>query len=73
MRKNEEIINPNSCLNRALNTELIFILLGRDTTAPAAIRFWCKERINQRKNNPNDAQIIDALNLAERMEKECKP
>lgn len=44
MIKSEELANPNSCLNKARNNEMLFVLLARDPAAPAAIRAWIAER-----------------------------
>lgn len=60
MRKLEELTNPDSCLNRARYSEMLFVLLGRDPAAPAAIRAWIEERIRLGKNRPDDAQILGA-------------
>ena len=73
MRKRDEILDRGSCLSKAEIDEMIFVLLGRDSAAPHAIREWCKERIKQGKNSPLDRQILDAIRCAEIMEKECKP
>jgi hypothetical protein len=37
VKKHEEVNNQNSCLNRAMGDEMLFILLGRDLAAPAAV------------------------------------
>ena len=68
MKKNEEILNGNSCLNRAFPEEMLFILLGRDKAAPNTIRFWAKERVRLGKNRQSDRQIIEALFCAQKME-----
>lgn len=68
MFKHEEINNPNSCLNRARNHELIFVLLARDESAPAAIRAWINSRIDLGKNKREDPQIIEALKCAALMD-----
>jgi hypothetical protein len=73
VRKNQEALNPNSCLNRAYENEMLFILMGRDPAAPVAIRAWIAERIRLLRNRPTDQQIIDAVACAEIMEKECRP
>jgi len=65
MRKTEELADQNSCLNRAKDDEMLFVLLGRDIAAPAAIRAWCKERIRLGKNKRDDAQIREALACAD--------
>lgn len=73
MRKIDEARQVNSCLNRAFESEMIFVLLGRDPAAPFAIRQWIAERIRLHRNTMNDKQILDALECAETMEKECRP
>lgn len=59
-RKRDEIVNPNSCFNRALMEELIFVLLERDEAAPIAIQAWIDARIRLGKNSSNDNQIVEA-------------
>lgn len=68
MRKSLELTSVDSCLNRALPEEYIFVMLARDIAAPAAIRAWCEARIVAGKNHRGDAQISEALRLAEKME-----
>lgn len=70
MLKTDEIAVPTSCLNRARDDERIFVLLGRDAAAPVAIRAWIAERLRLGKNAPDDAQIVGALDLADRMERD---
>jgi hypothetical protein len=70
MRKQDELSNPNSCLNKARDNEWLFTLLERDLTAPATIRFWVAERIRKGLNHPRDAQIQEALTCAQEMEDE---
>lgn len=65
MRKMDEISNPNSCFNKAADTEMLFVLLGRDEAAAATIEFWCQHRIKLGKNNIEDKQIQSALNDAD--------
>lgn len=60
MRKHEELTDPRSCLNKARDGEWLFVLLGRDRAAPVAVRAWIAERIRLGKNQPDDAQIIEA-------------
>jgi len=64
MQKIKEIQDPTSCWNKAMPTEQLFILLGRDQTAPATIRFWANERLRLGKNKISDLQIKEALQLA---------
>jgi hypothetical protein len=49
-----------SCLNRADDNEMVFVLLGRDKAATKAVRAWIDERIRLGKNDPADPQIKDA-------------
>ena len=70
MRKQEELTDPSSCLSRAGDGELLFVLLGRDIAAPATIRFWVRQRIALRKNERDDPQIQEALRCADMMQAE---
>jgi hypothetical protein len=69
MTKIEERENPKSCFSKALERERMFILLERDIATPATIRFWAQTRIQLGKNKLTDAQIVDALVLAEDIER----
>ena len=68
MRKLNELTDPNSCMSRAKDDEMTFVLLGRDVAAPYVIRMWCVERIRLGKNVANDPQIIEAWACADQME-----
>lgn len=70
MRKTNELDNPKSCLSKAKDQEMLFVLLGRDIAAPVAIRAWIKERIRMGKNTRFDDQILEAESCATTMEKE---
>jgi hypothetical protein len=70
MIKSDEIDCPESCFNKALSTERLFVILARDPAAPAAIRAWIAERIRLGKNAPGDEQIRDAFESASLMELE---
>lgn len=70
MRKTEELTNPNSCMSRAKDDELTFVLLGRDEAAPIAIEAWASMRVELRKNTWSDPQIVEALECAEKMRAE---
>ena len=67
MRKRDELTNPASCMSRAKDDEMTFVLLGRDRAAPVAIRAWVEERIRLGKNKRNDPQILEALECAQKM------
>lgn len=68
MIKRDELSDPNSCLNRAEDDEMLFVLLGRDEAAPATIRAWCRARVLKGKNKRDDPQIVEALACAKSME-----
>lgn len=70
MRKKDELSNPQSCLNRAGDNEMVFVLLARDAAAPTTIRKWVEERLRLGENHQDDDQIEDALACAVTMEKQ---
>jgi hypothetical protein len=70
MRKRDELSDPASCLNRADDGEWLFVLLGRDRAAPAAVRAWVEQRVRLGKNRPDDQQIIEAERWAAAVEAE---
>lgn len=78
MKKREELTDPNSCMNRAKDDEMTFVLLARDAAAPVAIRAWVEERLRLGKNRRLDIQILDiqiieALSCAIEMERGASP
>lgn len=64
MKKRDELNDPNSCLSKAADDEILFVLLERDNAAPVAIRAWIAERIRLGKNQPGDAKLIEAEECA---------
>lgn len=70
MRKRVELSARSSCMRSAHPEEMVFVLLGRDVAAPAAIRAWIQERIRLGKNVHTDEQISEAAQCAEIMERE---
>jgi hypothetical protein len=72
MVKTKELSDPLSCLNRAADDEILFVLLSRDLSAPVAIRAWVKDRVETGKNVLTDPQIQEALGCAFRMEQQRK-
>jgi hypothetical protein len=70
MRKEQEILRSDSCLNKANPGEMLFVLLGRDLAAPATIKFWVAHRIKIGLNVAGDAQTTEALGCAATMERE---
>lgn len=69
MLKVHELHQPGSCWNRALDGELVFVLLERDSCAAFAVRAWCEERIRQGRNQVDDPQIQEALRWAEAVDR----
>ena len=67
MIKRKELSDPSSCLSKARDDESLFVLLGRDVAAPAAIRAWIGERLRLGKNKKDDPQIVEAEQMAEQM------
>jgi hypothetical protein len=70
MRKKDELTDPNSCLSKARDDEMIFVLLARDEDAPDTIRDWVARRIRRGKNQPGDVKMQEALWCAAIMEVE---
>lgn len=69
MLKRKELTDPRSCMSRADDDEMTFVLLGRDLAAPDTIRFWVERRIALGKNKSDDPQIVEALECAAWMER----
>lgn len=68
MEKIKELTDPNSCINRALPGEIVFVLLARDPVAPTVVRAWAASRVATSKNERFDPQITEALNCADEMD-----
>jgi hypothetical protein len=68
VRKRDELSDPTSCMNRAHEDEMTFVLLGRDVCAPAVIRIWAELRVSKGKNRRDDNQILEALAVANLIE-----
>jgi hypothetical protein len=70
MRKCDELTDLNSCLSKADDDEMVFVLRGHDETSPLIILQWVVERIRYKKNKLNDPQIQEALECARIMEEQ---
>jgi hypothetical protein len=70
MTKNKELTDPMSCMSRASDEEMTFVLLARDAAAPIAIRAWIGERLRTGRNKLDDAQIQEAEACAQTMERQ---
>lgn len=68
--KTDEIILPQSCLNMAVGSELMLILLARDAAASDTVRFWAGMRVKLGLNGPDDPQIAQAMALADLMQEQ---
>ena len=64
MLKQSELSEPNSCMSRARDDEMTFVVLERDVAAAETIRFWCRERVRIGKNEWGDSQIVEAMGCA---------
>lgn len=71
MRKRDELTQARTCMQQAHPEEMVFVLLSRDSAAPAAIRAWVAERLRLGKNTADDPQITEALECAIVMEQEA--
>ncbi len=71
MRKFDELDCPTSCLSRAKDEEMLFVLRSHDVAAPATVRAWIQERIRLGKNKPDDPELIEAEQCAQAMEQEA--
>lgn len=60
MRKIDEVSQPLSCLNKAVDDEPLFVLCGRDRCAPAAVEAWA--------NNAEATGFHEAEKIAEARE-----
>lgn len=72
MIKSEELSNPKSCMSRAEDGEMTFVLLARDIAAPETIRNWAAARVRRAKNMREDPQIVEALECASAMERQYR-
>lgn len=63
--------NPGKfdCYTNAEPDEPMFILLGRDPTAKAVLRYWERLRLLHELNKPDDEQIVEAHECADSMER----
>jgi hypothetical protein len=61
MKKSDELNNPGSCLSKAKDEELIFVLLERDPCIVATIAAWINARIESGVNSADDPKIKEAM------------
>lgn len=72
MMKRIEKADGRSCWNKADPHEIVFVLLGRDPAAKAAISAWIEERIKLGKNQTDDHQLKEAAATGEAMATQAK-
>jgi hypothetical protein len=60
MEKLREMADPASCLNKAGDHELLFVLLERDPSCLAAVEAWINDRIARGLNTSTDDKITSA-------------
>ena len=64
MLKNKELLLPTSCLNKAANTEPVFVLRANDIIAPMTIRHW----VTMSEGHHDPDKLQEALDMADDME-----
>lgn len=72
MIKSDELLNPNSCLNRAANDEPIFVLRANDINASNLVTVWAIKYMNSKGGWANmdarqQAKFSEALAAAHAM------
>lgn len=68
MLKRDELANPDSCLNRAADDEMIFVLRSHDVTFSETVRGWVLARMRRGKNEHDDPQLVEAREAARAVE-----
>lgn len=66
MRKQDEIADPNSCLNRAHDDEPLFVIRAKDELSATLVRQWAETAAMTNAHEPE--KIQEARMLAESME-----
>lgn len=67
MIKANEVSNPNSCLNKAHEKELIFVIREADAAAADTIAFWIKRRMELGLNDEGDDKLYEAKKWIEQV------
>jgi hypothetical protein len=63
--KQQELSDPNSCLNRAAPDEPVFVLRAKDKHAAMTVRHWA----TMAQGTHEAERIAEARELADRMDK----
>jgi hypothetical protein len=69
MRKCDEMMLPDSCLNKAAENELLFVLRDKDPCMAGTIRYWARMRMELGLNTSGDSKIKEAVTLAAEVER----
>lgn len=64
MRKKDEVADPNSCLNKAKDDDILFVLKDTDQAMVDTVLYWIKRRIELGLNQQGDAKMTEAAQLA---------
>lgn len=67
MIKSKELASPNSCLNKAADDEMMFVLRAKDPAAPAAILAWIAMRVILGLNKVDDPKLVEAADTGNEM------
>lgn len=70
MTKLEMISDPNSCLNKAADDEIVFTLRSKDPEAAETIRDWARRRVAHCYDEADSPKILDALQIADAIDKQ---
>jgi hypothetical protein len=74
MLKRDELSNPNSCLNKAMNDEPIFVLRANDPCAPDTIRAWADLAKDYHEDSKRKQARYDAVEMEKWLRrKPCLP
>lgn len=65
MLKRHEISDPNSCLNKAKDNQMVFVLTENDKAMEETIEFWINKRIELGLNELGDTKMVTAQNVAD--------
>lgn len=66
MQKKDELFDKGSCLNKASDGEILFVLRSNDPIAPQTIRHWAA--MSSGRHEPE--KIAEALRCADEMEQQ---
>lgn len=70
MQRKLELSLASSCLNKAHDEEVLFVMMARDAAAPDAIRAWAQRRVDLGLNKADDAEIVEAIGAADLMDEQ---